>query len=271
VSVEAAIEFSGTAVGTIQRVSMTKPNSTLFGVANGRNPLQVLVPRFLVKSIRQSTPVIKLNNTFSVILTANYDLDQNSVITVSNLIGSATVDDNTLSIESLSVLRSTAEWSQASGTLKLTVASAVPSNNFSFSFILRNPDADTTSPDVRVEASIMSSGASVGYIAVSSMQKPGTRILGVENGADPMTVLGFRISTRTIEQNTPFAAVQNRIKVSISLNYDIPQGSTLTITGMNGTQTDDQTLPVTTTGDLLGSSSNWTKNTGTLVLRVMNT
>jgi hypothetical protein len=98
VSVEAAIEFSGTAVGTIQRVSMTKPNSTLFGVAHGRNPLQVLVPDLTVKTIQQSTPFSGANNELTVNLTSNCDLPEGSKVTITGLTGSASGATNTLTV-----------------------------------------------------------------------------------------------------------------------------------------------------------------------------
>ena len=91
---------SGTTVAMIAQVAMVKPNSTIFGVAGGANPLEVLVPAFSVKTIRQSTPVSGQTNTLTVTLTANYDLTDGSTVTISGLTGTQTSDDGSLSVTS---------------------------------------------------------------------------------------------------------------------------------------------------------------------------
>ena len=103
---------------------MDKPDSDLFGVSNGANPLEVLVPAFSVKSIRQSTPGSDETNTLTVTLTANSHLAEGSKVTISGLTGSQTSDSASLSVTSSNGdLGTTGAWTQSSGQLVLTAAS----------------------------------------------------------------------------------------------------------------------------------------------------
>ena len=60
---------------------MTKPGTSLYGVANGYDPLLVAVPTFSVMTIQQSTPVSGAANTLTVTVTANYNLATGSTLT----------------------------------------------------------------------------------------------------------------------------------------------------------------------------------------------
>jgi hypothetical protein len=55
--------------------------------------------------------------------------------------------------------------------------------------------------------------------------------------------------------------------LTLSANYNLPNGSTVTISGLTGAQTEDTPLlPVTSTYGLFGSTGVWTKIPGQLVL-----
>jgi hypothetical protein len=52
-----AVRLSATGPVPLHRVFLSKPNALYLGVVNGTNPLEVVIPRFLVQEIRQDNPV----------------------------------------------------------------------------------------------------------------------------------------------------------------------------------------------------------------------
>ena len=84
VSVMAMIKDGSTVLGSIAQVAMTPPNTPLL-VANGANPLVVVVPEFDTRSIGQSNPLASIINFITITLQATINLEQGSVITISGL------------------------------------------------------------------------------------------------------------------------------------------------------------------------------------------
>jgi hypothetical protein len=180
---------------------MTKRGALLYGVANGSDPLTVVVPAFSVKSIQQSTPVPSATNTMTVTLTASYNLADGSTVTITGLTGSQTPDSQTpdsqvLAVTStLSLLGVTGVWTQSSGQLVLTAASGGTTSGTACEvmFNLTNPATAQSSPAVSVSATLANS---VGTIAGDAMTKRGALLLvancylcgGVPYGTDPLTV-----------------------------------------------------------------------------------
>jgi hypothetical protein len=209
------IAASGTA--TIASAAMTKPGTELYGVANGADPLTVVVPSFSLKSIQQSKIMAGLPNTLRVSLTANFNLANGSKVTITGLTGSQTADKGNLAVSSTSnLLGTTGAWTQASGQLMLTAANGGTASGTAcvVTFVLYNPDVAQASPAVSVVAAIEDgSSNSVGSIASAAMVKPGTVLYGLANGADPITVIIHAIS------------------VSTSSNAGIDTSSSVTITG----------------------------------------
>ena len=99
VSIEADAAVDAHDVG---REAMSKNGSALYGVSNGADPLTVVVPEFLIKSIQQSTPVSSAINTLTITLIANYNLASRSRVTISGLTGSMTSDSASLPVSSTS-------------------------------------------------------------------------------------------------------------------------------------------------------------------------
>ena len=161
---------------------MDQPDSDLFGVSNGANPLEVLVPALSVKSIRQSTPGSGESNTLTVTLTANYHLAGGSTVTISGLTGSQTSDNTSLSVTSSNGdLGSTGAWTQSTGQLVLTAASGgtTAGTACEVSFTLTNKASTQTSPAVSVVAVIKDgSGTTVANIAQVAMVKPDSDLFG---------------------------------------------------------------------------------------------
>ena len=90
---------------------------------------------------------------------------------------------------------------------------------------------------------------------------------GVANGAHPLEVLVPAFSVKYIEQSSPVAGANNTMTVTLTANYNLGSGSTVTITGLTGSQTTStSSLSATSTRSLLGTTGNWSQNTGQLVL-----
>jgi hypothetical protein len=168
VSVSAEIEDGSVSVGSIASSAMEKPGSALYGVANGADPLLLVVPSFTLRSIRQSTPGSGATNTLTVSLTANFDLPAGSWVTITGLTGSPIADRASLPVSSTGGLLGTSgAWTQASGQLVLWVAGVGTESGTAceVTFELTNTDSAQPSPAVSVSAEIEDgSGNSVGSI-----------------------------------------------------------------------------------------------------------
>ena len=254
---------------SIASATMTKPGTALYGVANGANPLEVLVPSFGVKSIEQSTPVSGATNTLTVTLTANYHLKAGSTVTILGLTGSQTADNGALTVASTSGLLGTAgAWTQGPGQLVLTAAfpGTTSGTACEVTFDLTNTASSQASPAVIVVADIHdASTASVGSIAPAAMAKPGTALYGVANGADPFEVLVPFFTVKAIEQSTPFVGASNTLTMMLISNYDLSDGSMVTISGLMGSQTENRALQLASTSGVLGTTGTWLRH-GTLIL-----
>jgi hypothetical protein len=238
ISVSSSIknEF-GTVVGFISPTAMTKPGESLYGVPNGTNPLHVVTPTFSLKSIRQSVPVPGANNTIIISLQANYNLATGSKLTIEGLSNSGTQSTATLPVRTTSNLLGTfASWDQPSGTLILTATGGgtTSGESFTIEFELVNPSSKQSSPSIFINALAESE------FRKSVMDKPGTPLYGVTNGADPLEVLVPTFTFKTITQSTPLAGATVTISVILTANVDFPTGSTVTIAGLTGTQTATQ-------------------------------
>ena len=246
-------DTSGNDIGSISRANMTKQGSDLFGVAEGKNPLEVLVPSMLTRSIRQSTPATDANNTLTVTFKSNYHLESASTITITGLTGSQTNSGNLALTSNQGTIWGTAgSWTKNTGSLVLTVASGRrmdANGNYHVSFNLINSAEDQPSPQVSVQAQVLdSSGNAIGSIASAAMIKPGTTVFGVADGANPLEVVVPTFSIKTIQQSTPVPSRNNTITVTLKANYDLPDTSTVTIKGLTGSITDDSaSLNITST------------------------
>jgi hypothetical protein len=243
---------------------MTSPYSALYGVANGANPLQVVVPMFDTKSIQQSTPVSGVANTLTVTLKSNYALAAGSTVTISGLMVSTTIDNESLGVTSTdSKLGNAGAWAQSTGTLVLTVAAGgtTVTTSYEVRFSLDNPASTQASPTLNVEAAIQDNGA----IASAAMTSPADALYGVASGLKPLEVLVPAFTVQSIEQSTPFVGASNTLTVTLASNYDLADGSMVTISGLAGSQTEDTMLPVASTLGLLGTAGAWTQ-AGTLIL-----
>ena len=191
VSIEADAAVDAHDVG---REAMSKNGSALYGVANGTDPLTVVVPTFSTKAIGQSTPASGATNTITVSLAANIDLAAGASatsVTITGLTGSATSTTSSLALATAAcdTFGATGDW-HSDGTLTLTLAATLAANTECvISFALTNPSAAQASPAVSVGAALTDGSASIGAIAAAAMSKPGTAVYGVANGTDPLLVV----------------------------------------------------------------------------------
>jgi hypothetical protein len=90
---------------------------------------------------------------------------------------------------------------------------------------------------------------------------------GVANGAHPLEVVVPGFSVKYIQQSTPSTSANNTLIVTLTANCNLGSGSTVTITGLTGSQTSDtSSLPVTSTRSQFGTKGNWAQTAGILVL-----
>jgi len=272
----AVIEASGTA--SFAQAAMVVPGSALLGVANGTDPLLVVVPVFDVRKIGQSNPLAAGSNTITVTIQSNVNLAQatdSSVVTISGLtnapdaasLGLTSVESSGADLFSDGTTQG--KGALISGTLTLTVhtgQTVVAGTQYAFSFTITNPSSAQNDATVTIAAS----GTAAFPTSRGVMTTDTANVYGVTNGGKPMKVIEQSFSTKAIGQSTPLAGADVTITVTLTANSNFPAGSIVTITGLTGTQTEDTTLTVTSTdgstSGLLGTSGVWTKSDGKLVL-----
>jgi len=91
-------------------------------------------------------------------------------------------------------------------------------------------------------------------------------LFGVVNGYKPLELFVPSFSTSSIEQSNPFSGASNTLTLSLMANYELVDGSTITIVGLTGSQTSSSaSFIVSSASGKLGSLANWNID-GTLVL-----
>jgi hypothetical protein len=105
------------------------------------NTASIVIPAvFTTASLTASSTVADVVNTFTLTMRPEVDITSGTV-TLTGLDASQTADNASLSITSTSnIFGTTADWTQSTGTLVLTVSTTVPSNaNTIVTFDLTNP------------------------------------------------------------------------------------------------------------------------------------
>ena len=245
---------------------------SIFTVLTILGSATVRAASFTTKAIGQSTPVPGATNTITVTLVSDTALTAaaNSAVTISGLSGaSASASVNLLDAgnDGETIFSDGTDQSKGSfstGTLTLflyTGQTLAAGTTYTFGFEITNPSGTSTSPTINIAAS----GSAT--IASTAMNKPGTSIFGVSNGADPLTVVVPAFSTKTIQQSTPVAGLVNTVSVTLVSNYNLATGSSVTIFGLRETSSlDENELQVISTDGKLGANGVWTQNSGRLVL-----
>eukprot|EP00960_Hanusia_phi_P021876 648446-Hanusia_phi.AAC.1 len=188
ISMSATIEC-GVYDAAISLQKMIFPNTQLYGVSNGSNPLYIVHPSFTIKSIRQSSPIAGASNMITISLSLNYDIYLNSAVTISGLVDSRT-EGNTLYVASnYRLLTAQTSWTQSTGEVKVYMNETVlAEDTVSLYFTLLNPEIEQSSPNIFLSLVINEDSIQIATISATSMDKPGGVHLGIENGTDPLNV-----------------------------------------------------------------------------------
>ena len=236
-----SIGASGTA--TVLSSAMVTPNLMLMGITNGSNPLEVVVPLFLNKSIVQSYPFSSELNVLTVAIALNFDLSgrDNSSITIHGLAGAVAPHSAQLLGEpdgnagnmlfSNGTSAGNGLWNN--GTLTLYVAAGavvVHDVLYTFSFTVRNPPIAQSAPYTSMEAS------GTARIQLVASVRPNFMLMGVTNGSNPLEVIVPLFLNKSIVQSYPFSSELNVLTVAIALNFDLSgrDNSSITIHGLAG-------------------------------------
>ena len=171
----AAIEDgSGNSMGSIASAAMAKPGTALHGVANGADPLTLVVPSFSTRSIQHSSTTPGANNSITITLMANYDLATGSTVTITGLTGSLTSESDIALTSTSDLLGARGAWTRDTGTLVLTAAlgGTRAGTACAVTFSLTNPMKAQESPAVSIQASVQLAGGAVMSIGKVAMIKP---------------------------------------------------------------------------------------------------
>ena len=194
-----------------------------------------------MRKIGQSNPLAGGSNTITVTIQSNVNLAQatdSSVVTISGLtnapdaasLGLTSVESSGADLFSDGTTQG--KGALSSGTLTLTVhtgQTVAAGTQYAFSFTITNP----SSAQGAASAVIAASGTA--SFAQAAMVAPGSALLGVANGADPLVVVVPEFGVRKIGQSNPLAAGSNTITVTIQSNVNLAQAtdsSVVTISGL---------------------------------------
>ncbi|EKX54106.1 hypothetical protein GUITHDRAFT_100353 [Guillardia theta CCMP2712] len=275
ITIQVRIE-SGQYDSFTQKTLVEKEKTSLLSVINGSEPLKTIVPTFTKTLISQDNPFVQTKNKITITLTANCDISKGSKITLRGLTGSQTIDETALSVSTTGgLLGTTGAWTSGDGVLELTAAAdwlrfdlstSNEATEVVITFNLTNPATAQASPAVTINGTVVGPYGDLSRIYEAEAAKEGIYWRGVYNGSNPLQVIVPELDV-SIRQDTPLAGVLNLITVTLRATCDISKGSKITLRGLTGSQTIDETaLSVSTTGGLLGTTGAWTSGDGVLEL-----
>jgi hypothetical protein len=256
-------------------------NNQPFSVVGGAQILLTLFPAITQSAIYQSDMLPGASNTITVTLAFNCDMPSGSKITISGLTSGNGQKASTIAVSTTSnALGTTAAWSPE---LVLTVGSfgTFKTAVYTIQFTLTNPVTPQSSPPITltgfVETAItLPSVATRSPFVPTALTKVGSTLLGVVNATFPMFVVSPFPVRRVVQTSDGIGALnQLNFTIQSNLNFLESNSSSITITGLTGTQTPSTvSLPLfypggSTTG-VFGSTANWTQP-GILILNVQGT
>jgi len=293
VALRATLEAGGgyvTAADTspAEALNLTTVDEYRLGLANHALPLLVLVPIFPSNEIAQHNPLCDASNQITVTLTANSDFPSGSVLTLSGLTGAQNEDTPTFDITSAHpqmVIGGTGHggagvWGRDDGTLALTIANntmPVAREDNVLTFWLRNIKTEQPAPNVSIAATIATEAFDangVWQVGEWSAHIPPTPAVpsnetrfGIPGAAAPLGLTIPVFTRKQIGQTNPLAGASNMLTTTLATNCDMPEWSTLTLSGLTGTQTADApdlqlaTMPIDT---YQNSTGEWRNAEGVL-------
>jgi hypothetical protein len=228
-------------------------------VRNGGNKAPMAIAGFITKNIGQSNISCSARNIISVTLSCFVALGNESLITISGLTGSVTLDSPILPITS-DIFGPAGNWTRSTGTLVFEIVKPMNAREaYQLSFILDNPPTQQQSPPISIE--------------VRGTEITRVRMDSAAGNSAPLIVAGF---TRfSIGQQTPSPAANNTITATLALNVIIEPSSSavITISGLTGSNSNVSQLPISVlrsgrASSGFGSTAAWDVATGTILLTV---
>ena len=275
---------------------------------NAAGPL--LVIGILQKDIRQNTPSVRALNTITLVFKTSISLPKNFSLTLTGLTGSvtaqslgsayisissfpgnltgncnfslnddsgnisgigngATISDDTASMVCQEgIFSDIGLWNWAASSLILkTNAETVGMEAYTLSFELQNGEVGQLSPEISIHSN------DPRYRLSPVLMDKGRR------NAAPMLIASF--ATKHIMQRTPSASSDNILIVTLESTADLLNGTRITISGFNGSDTpDDHVLRINDTSafgtgmDVInqshpfGETGSWSKENGTMIITV---
>ena len=245
-------------------------NEMRLGVENGANPLEIILPEFLVQSIGQNNPLVNASNTLTATLQINCDLSPSSTITMTNLTGSQTNDNNSLSIHSNpAAFSSHGIWLQKEGILVVSVSESgtVQNTTYTLRFELQNSAVAHQPPSISVAGEIIA-GLHNSFLAKKAFDVHNSSALGIPLGTSPLLTVEPRFNSGYIVQSVPFCSLRTLITVTLEPSCDLSPGTVITISNLLGSQTkDNETVPAASSPEgLLEARTSWFQDSGSLLL-----
>ena len=136
--------------------------------------------------------------------------------------------------------QSKGSWLQEPGNLTLTSLGTRKRDMHTIVFNITNQNIDQESPLV---VATISAKSVFGHLSQNAeiLEKPSRDLLGVPFGRDPLKLLRPDFVTKQISQSHPLPLSSNRISMLIQTNCDFAVGSVVTIAGLTGSNTPDET------------------------------
>ena len=230
-------------------------------------------PFFAIKSIGQSNLLASVMNNITVTLQANCDIAVGSTITLSNLVSTQTRNSSSLRIWFSNALSSDlyGQWVQESGTLAVQIGPSTMKADtvHIITFEIRNSASDQAAPSVSISGTVVT-GKYSSSISLNVTDVVNGTLQGIANGNSPLLVIVPVLVTKEIGQTSPLAAVSNTISATLRPNCDFAPGSSITLSNLVTTQTQDNaSLAVWSSPPIvLGDAGQWGQTNGTLVVTV---
>lgn len=241
-----SIQISANGTSFIAPSAMLSSSSAAAGIPNGAAPLYTVQTRITLKAMGQTRPLVSVLNTLSLTLATNIDIasSANLALVLSGLAGTSQAAG------SIGV-RSTAGSAQKTlfcdgaqtnagvwGTNQLTLAwcagsaSTLAANTpYVLSFNITNANTPQQSAPA---ISVQLAGASA--LPPVAVDTPGSDLIGVPSGADPLVLLAPRFLVGNMSQSTPAAGSSNELSVTFMTNVDLlsSDASQVVLSGFSG-------------------------------------
>eukprot|EP00960_Hanusia_phi_P055432 762967-Hanusia_phi.AAC.1 len=261
-------------------VRLNTSNQDAKGVRNGSQALYMIVPEFIVRNVGQSNPLAGATNNITLTLSANCDVPFGSNLTISGLKNTSTSDSSAFPIVADQSFNSIASWNASGGAVVMSLNNSGLSSysNYIISFSLQNIDSAQASQKIYVYGQIASgmygSYFAVGipsspYIDLGLMNSSTDSIQGVYEGRSPMLVIIPRFLISLLSQSNPLTSAENTLTATLKANCDVTTSSTITLNGLNGTQTPDSiNISLSFDDSIANITGSWMQSPGTLEIKI---